>query len=218
MVDKAHKQILIDQELCVECGVCARSGVCESYALIPPKLAWPRTIRAALSDPLIVNPETRIPGRGTEEMKTNEITGRYRKGYLGVAAELGRPGTGASFHDIQKVAQACARHGVHFCPQNPVTFLMVNKETGDINPEVLNERVLSGIIEFEVPLAKARDLLQDLRKVADELETVFSLDIISLVDPDGHIPMYPLLEEADFQPSPNGKINMGLGRPAYRFF
>ena len=55
--------------------------------------------------PLKIHPETRIPGRGTEEMKTNEVTGRYRRGMYGMAFELGRPGVGARFHDVEKVTE-----------------------------------------------------------------------------------------------------------------
>jgi ferredoxin len=218
IIDKSIKRLVIDQDLCVECGVCYRANVCESGGLGPQKLTWPRTIRAALSDPLIINPETRIPGRGTEEMKTNDITGRFKSGHLGIAVEMGRPGISTSFRDLQKIAQAVAAHDVEFCPQNPVTFLMTDKKTGTINPEVLNERVLSGIIEFEVPLEKAAAVLETLRRVSTEIDTVFSLDIISLVEPDGCVPFYEVLAEAGIQPSPNGKNNLGLGRPAYSFF
>ena len=109
-VNREIKRVEINQELCVECGVCYRSNVCETSSLIQPLLTWPRSVRAALSNPLIVNPETRIPGRGTEEMKTNDITGRFLPGHLGIAIELGRPGTGASFVDVQKVTRACAEH------------------------------------------------------------------------------------------------------------
>lgn len=218
VIDKTIKQVVIDQDLCVECGVCYRASVCESGGLQPPKLSWPRTIRAALSDPLIINPETRIPGRGTEEMKTNDITGRFKSGHLGIAVEMGRPGTSTSFRDIQKAAQAIARHDVEFCQQNPITFLMTDKKAGTINPEVMNERVLSGIIEFETPLEKALAVLSTVRQVSAEIDTVFSLDIISLVEPDGSIPFYEILREAGIQPSPNGKNNLGLGRPAYPFF
>lgn len=217
-IDKQKKQVLIDQELCVECGVCYRSDACQYAALVQPELVWPRTIRAALSNPLIINPETRIPGRGTEEMKTNDVTGRFKSGYIGIAAELGRPGVGASFVDIQKVSRACAKLGVHFCPQNPVTHLMVNTETGDINPDVLGERVLSGIVEMDVPIEQAIPLLKVLMDVSQELDTVFSLDVISLVEQDGSIPMYDILKEAGIPASINGKNNMGLGKPAYAFF
>ena len=217
-LDKSQKQVVIDQDLCVECGVCYRANVCTSNGLTPAHLTWPRSIRAGLSDPLIINPETRIPGRGTEEMKTNDVTGRFKSGHIGIAIEMGRPGTGATFPDIQKVAQVCAKHGVEFCVQNPITFLMVDKTTGKMNPEVMNERVLSGIIEFEAPIEKVPAILESVRKVAQEISTVFSLDIISLVEPGDRASMFGFLNDLGFSPSPNGKNNMGLGRPAYQFF
>ena len=217
-VDKTMKNVVIDQEKCVECGVCYRSDMCEFSGLTPPKLTWPRSIRAALSDPLIVHRETRIPGRGTEEMKTNDVTGRYRQGQVGLAMELGRPGISTSLRDVEKVASACARHSVAFEPKNPVTSLMVDTATGQLNPEVLNERVLSAIIEFEMPLEAAPALLETLKIVAKEIDTVFSLDVIGLVEPDGSIPVYEKLVSLGFRPSPNGKNNMGLGKPAYNFF
>lgn len=216
--ERMSRHIVIDQDKCVECGVCYRAGICEESGLVPPLLTWPRSIRASLSDPLIVHKETRIPGRGTEEMKTNDVTGRYKRGHLGLAIELGRPGVSTSFRDVEKVAKTCARHGVIFEPKNPVTALMVDRVQGFINPEIMNERVLSAIVEFEVPLERAPALLADLQAVACDLETVFSLDAISLVEPDGSLPAYDVLVGAGFHPSPNGKHNVGLGRPAFDFF
>jgi hypothetical protein len=150
-------------------------------------------------------------------MKTNDVTGRYRHGYLGIAAEMGRPGIGTSFIDIQKVSRALSKHHVEFCPKNPISSLIINQD-GDLNPEVLGERVLSGIIEFDVPLEEAPQVLDTLRQVSKEIDTVFSLDVISLVEPDGSVPMFSILEACGIAPSPNGKNNMGLGRPAYHFF
>jgi tRNA A37 threonylcarbamoyladenosine dehydratase len=151
-------------------------------------------------------------------MKTNDITGRFKPGHLGIAIEMGRPGTGATFVDIQKVAKRIATHGVTFCAENPITFIMVNKSTGEMNPEVLNERVLSGIIEFEIPFEKADKLLQDVKMIAKEIDTVFSLDVISFVEKDGQVPMFEILTKNGFFPSPNGKNNMGLGKPLYEFY
>lgn len=215
--ERSSRHIVIDRDKCVECGVCYRAGICTESGLTPPVLTWPRSIRAALSDPLIVHKETRIPGRGTEEMKTNDVTGRYKRGHLGLAVEMGRPGISTSFRDVERIAMACARHGVVFEPKNPVTALMVDRLCGKINPDVMNERVLSAIVEFEVPLEQAPALLDDLRSTANEIETVFSLDAISLVEPDGTVPAYDVLVGAGFQPSPNGKHNVGLGRPAFDF-
>ncbi len=218
LVDNSTKQVTIDQDLCVECGVCYRSGVCEQGVIIKPQLAWPRSIRARFSDPIVVNPETRIPGRGTEEMKTNDVTGRYKHGFLGIAVELGRPGIGASFMDIQKVTRACAQYPIQFCPENPITTLITDTNSGDINPEILGERVLSAIVELVVPIEHTPAILKTLCEVSEELKTVFSLNTITLVDPDESIPMFSLLNGMGFTPSANGKNNMGLGRPSFDFF
>lgn len=72
--------IFIDQDLCVECGACLKSGVCKQEALYRPNLSWPRILRAQFSDPLIKHPSTEIMGRGTAEMKTNDVTGRFKEG------------------------------------------------------------------------------------------------------------------------------------------
>ena len=88
---------MIDEDECVECGVCFRSKVCPVDAFEEEIHPWPRSIRAAFSNPLLVHKETRVPGRGTEEAKTNDVTGQFRKGFVGVTTEMGRPGLGARF-------------------------------------------------------------------------------------------------------------------------
>jgi ferredoxin len=204
---------VIDEDECVECSVCLRSGCCPADALYQPELVWPRTVRKNFSDPLKIHPETRIPGRGTEEMKTNEVTGRYRRGKYGMACELGRPGVGARFHAVQKVAMALAALGIGFEENNPVTKLMVDRKTGQINPEVLNEKVLSAIVEFMIPAERLPEVLQVLDRVSREIDTVFSGDIISRIAEDGSVPyLEPVRQQGRFL-SINGKSNVGLGRP-----
>ena len=83
---------VIDQNECVDCGVCFRSGACPVDAFIDEVHPWPRSVRAAFSNPLVVFKETRVPGRGTEEAKTNDVTGQFRRGFVGLTTEMGRPG------------------------------------------------------------------------------------------------------------------------------
>lgn len=203
----------IDEEECVECSVCLRSGCCPTEALFQPPLAWPRIVRKNFSDPLKIHPETRIPGRGTEEMKTNEVTGRYKRGMFGMAFELGRPGVGARFHDVEKVAKALSTLDVDFEENNPVTKLMVDRKKGLINPEVLGEKVLSAIVEFMTPEEKLPRVLEVLDRVSREIGTVFSGDIISRVSTDGSIPYLTVIQGMSRFLSINGKSNVGLGRP-----
>jgi hypothetical protein len=204
---------VIDEDECVECSVCLRSGCCPTEALYQPDLSWPRIVRKNFSDPLKIHPETRIPGRGTEEMKTNEVTGRYRRGMYGLAFELGRPGVGARFHDVEKVARALATLGVEFEENNPVTKLMVDRKKGVINPEVLEEKVLSAIIEFMAPCSRLPRVLEVVDKVSREIDTVLSGDIISRVGIDGSVPHQPVIVGMNRFLSINGKSNVGLGKP-----
>jgi Fe-S-cluster-containing dehydrogenase component len=203
----------IDRDECVECGVCLRSAGCPVDAFVEEELEWPRSIRATFSNPLSEHKETRIPGRGTEEMKTNDVTGRYQQGEAGVAVELGRPGVGASFRDIDKVTRAVAELGVRLEPKNPVTLLLADQSTGRVREDVLDERVLSAIVEFTVRLDRLPGIVARLRDVAEGLDTVFSLNVISKVNADCTVPTVPILHGLGLETYPNGKNNAGLGRP-----
>lgn len=203
---------VVDEEECVDCGICFRSKACPTDALYQPIHGWPRSIRGTFSNPLAEHKETRVPGRGTEEIKTNDITNRYKRGYAGMAAEMGRPGTGSRLRDAEKVFKALAVLGVEFEKNNPLTGLLINKQTGEMNPEVLDEKVLSAIVEMVVPLAEVISVLDTLEKVAQEIDTVFSIDLIARVDEDLSVPTLELMKKNNRWLSFNGKTNLGLGR------
>ena len=206
----------IDQEACVECGTCnERSRICPVEAIYMPELKWPRVIREYFSNPNASHPSTTTQGRGTEEMKTNDVTGRYTPGVAGVGLEMGRPGIGTSFRDIQAVAVALAGLGVEFEENNPVSALMDDSNAGIFNPAVLDEKVLSAILEFKISTDRLGEVLQAIKKVAVQIDTVFSLDLISRVEDDGSIPVIPIAEAAGFSVRPNCKTNVGLGRPLF---
>ncbi len=206
----------VDQHECVDCGVCYRAEVCPVEALYEPKPEWPRSVRGTFSNPLIEHKETRVPGRGTEEMKTNDITGRFKFGEAGMAIEMGRPSTGARFRDIEKVAMAIAAlGGIAFERQNPITGLMIDKATGKMNPELMDEKVLSGIIEMTVPLERVPEIIAVVKKVTKEISTVCSFDLTCKVRSDNKTLAFDLAREAGVVPTPNGKTNVGLGRPFF---
>ena len=108
---------------------------------------------------------------------------------------------------------AVAKVGVHFEPHNPVTKLMIDETTGKMKDDVLNEKVLSAIIEFDIPAEKTKPVLEQLKTVIPLINTVFSLDLACRLNEDGSIPAVGLAEEAGFEVSINGKTNVGLGRP-----
>jgi NAD-dependent dihydropyrimidine dehydrogenase PreA subunit len=212
----------IDQDKCVECGTCIRAE-CPVDALRQPDLKPPRLIRKLFSDPLATFVETEVPGRGTEEMKTNDVTNNVGFGEAGWGIELGRPGVSTRFTDVEKVAMAVAKHGVEFLDLNPVSML-IDYGTGrftennpwKVSPESIRRlRSLSAIIEFKTPRAKVPEILQTLKEVSKEVDTVFSVGLISRWR-DGELELMPMLEEIpDIEVRPNGKHNVGIGLPGY---
>lgn len=204
---------VIDQDECTDCGVCLRSKVCPVDCIIFEPAPWPRSLRATFSDPRTEHKETRIAGRGTEEMKTNDVTGRFKRGWVGLGCEFGRPGIGTRFRDVDKVAQVLAKHGVEFEAKNPVTFLMEDVKTGKLKDEVLNEKVLSAIIECMFPIEKFKDIYDTLKEVSKTLDTVMTVEVINRTEPDGSYPLRKLLDQMKIPYYINGKQNIGLGRP-----
>lgn len=213
---RIEKSVNIDLDACVECGVCLRSNVCSKNALYQQELVYPRTVRSLMSDVLTIAPESGISGRGTEEMKTNEVTGRFPDGTIGIAVELGRPCYGARLYNAEKIAMAVAAEGVEFESCNPVTTMMSDPKTGKFKEELLNEKVLSAIVEMTVPYEKAEKVLQTIYTTAETLDCFLSLDICSKADKNGNLPHMEIVKKMGVWCSPNGKTNVGLGRPLYQ--
>ena len=114
-------------------------------------------------------------------MKTNDVTARYPRGRVGVAAELGRPGTGTRLRDVEKVIRTVIPFEVDFEKDNPVYALIADLSTGKLKEEVLNEKVLSAIVEFSITPDKVPAVLKALKEVSQEMGTVFSVDMCSLL-------------------------------------
>jgi NAD-dependent dihydropyrimidine dehydrogenase PreA subunit len=206
------KRSKIDEDNCVECGVCFRAKVCKPEAIYQQELKWPRIIRKSFSDPMVEFKETGVPGRGTEEMKTNEVTGRFKRGSWGMAVEVGRPGVGARLKDLEIIAMSLAEKGVAFEPRNPVTFLFEDVKRGKLKSEVRDEKVLSAIIEFEVKPEQLKHVLEVLKEMGGKVETVFSIDLITHPEEEEKGPALQIVKEMGFTVYPNGKVNLGLGR------
>jgi hypothetical protein len=151
-------------------------------------------------------------GRGTEEMKTNEVTHRFVEGEVGIAVEMGRPLLGASFRDVDRVTQAMAGIGVEFEARNPLTALMEDVSRGVLKKEILGERVLSTIVEFKVQEKRLEEVMLAIKEVAGKLDTVFSLGLIRVLPSGGPDPVIERVKRLGFEVRPNGKINLGLGR------
>jgi NAD-dependent dihydropyrimidine dehydrogenase PreA subunit len=205
----------IDEGRCVECGTCMRVAPCPGSSIYrgPEAFQWPRSVRTAFSDPLVPHKETGVRGRGTEEVKTNDVTGRVKRGRVGMAMEFGRPGVGTDFLDVERMTTTLASLGVHFEPNNPLTFLMEDQSTGRIREDVKGERVLSAIVEFETEPARLPEIVPAVLEAAKGIKSVFSWCAVTRLGPDREIPVMEPLRQLGLSPRINAKINVGLGRP-----
>lgn len=182
-----------------------------AFEMIP--LRWPRRLRNVFSSVSTTHKDTGTEGRGTAEMKTNDVTARYRLGEVGFTVDVGRPGMGTTFDDVEKISMAVAKLGVEFEPMNPTTRLMTDTSTGKFREDIKAERVLSCILEFKVEEAKLLSVINTFSHIAKDISTVFSVGCICRCTPAGTAPVKALLDEAGIFYRPNGKTNIGLGRP-----
>ena len=218
--DEGKHLVHIDQEECVECGACYRSKVCPSDAIYQPQLTWPRVLRSMWSSVVHIHAETGSTGRGTEEMKTNDVTGKFKLGEVGFGVELGRPVLGARFEDAEKVAMAVAKLGVEFEDRNPLTRYL-DTDTGrfldswqgnPLDASFRKTKVMTFIIEFKTTPEKIVPIMKTLEEVAKEIDTVMSIDLISKCTDDGEIPIKTILDNEGIPYYINGKTCLGLGR------
>ncbi|NVM52088.1 MAG: 4Fe-4S binding protein [Candidatus Helarchaeota archaeon] len=205
------EKAVINIDLCVECSTCQRSADCPVNAIKFKRLKWPRLVRNPFSDVIATHKLTGIPGRGTEEMKINDITNRFGSNEIGISIEVGRPGVGTRLENVELFTIKLSKIGVDYEPNSPVSALFVDNQ-GHIKEEIKDERVLSAIIEFKVPTEKAPFVLQVIKEVEKKIDTVFSVGIVSRVMEDGTIPAMDLLTQNGFSVRPNAKVNLGLGR------
>jgi len=240
-VDQSLNRAVVDQDECVECYTCFNGmskehlnptvvrtlralfkmmrlrfdpepDVCPTSALEPQELVWPRVVRRAFSDPRVSHESTGVSGRGTEEVKTNDITGRVQPGEVGFTIEFGRPGVGVRFHEIQRMTQALAKAGIGFEAKNPITSLLSDPVAGTIREDVLNEKILSAIVEVKVPIARMDEIIRMVREVEKQVDTVIAIGVGARCDDEGQDEeVFSALERLGYKPE-RAKTNLGLGR------
>src|ERR1700737_1181234 len=186
--------------------------VCPTAAFEPEELQWPRVVRRAFSDPRATHESTGVQGRGTEEVKTNDVTGRVQWGEVGFTIEFGRPGVGVWLRDIQKMTWALAKAGVAFEKKNPFTLLRRDVATGTLREDVLDEKVLSAIVEIKVKVDETQEIIELVREVEKQIDTVVALGVGTRCDENGEERLVaPVLESMGYKLE-RAKTNMGLGR------
>jgi ferredoxin len=240
-VDPLIKRATVNRDECVECYACyyglsterlnpvmvrtirklfqiarlrfdPEPDICPTAAFEPEDLQWPRVVRRAFSDPRATHESTGVQGRGTEEVKTNDVTQRVRRGEVGITIEFGRPGVGVWFRDIQKMTQAMAKACVPFEKKNPLTLLMSDVATGTLKEDILNEKILSAIVEIKVTVDRVEEIIQLVREVEKDIDTVVALGVGARCDENGDENVVaPILQRLGYRIE-RAKTNTGLGR------
>jgi hypothetical protein len=240
-IDPKLKRATINRRECVECYACydglsqehlnptmvravrkifaalrirfdPEPDVCPTAAFEPDELTWPRVVRRAFSDPRVPHESTGVEGRGTEEVKTNDVTGRVKLGEVGFTIEFGRPGVGVRFFEIQEMCWVLAKAGVAFEKRNPITSLMKDSATGTLREDILDEKVMSAIVEIKVPVERTEEIVRLVWAVEKRLNTVVALGVGARCDENGedHV-VAPILESLGYKLE-RAKTNIGLGR------
>jgi hypothetical protein len=240
-IDPAIKRATVNATECVECHACYNGlsqehlnptmvrtmrklfqwmrlrfdpepDVCPTAAFEPDPLSWPRVVRRAFSDPRVPHESTGVEGRGTEEVKTNDISGRVKVGEVGFTIEFGRPGVGVWFRDIQKMCAELAKAGVSFEKKNPVTSLMSDVAKGTIREDILNEKVLSAIVEIKVPVERTEEIIRLVWAMEKQIDTVVAIGVGTRCDEEGEDNVVgPILQRLGYKLE-RAKTNIGLGR------
>ncbi len=240
-IDPSIQRATINQDECVECGTCFRGmsqehlnpalirtvrkvarlfrfrfepepDVCPTAAFVMNDLTMPRLVRQVFSDPVVEHKSTGIKGRGTEEVKTNDVNPRVNVGEVGYTIEFGRPGVGVRFRDIQEMTVALAKLGIAFEDKNPISHLMTDKAAGTLRQDILDEKILSGIVEIKTRLEQVEAVLATVEEVNREIDTVTAVGISTRCDSSGEEnKLAQVLEELGFG-AERAKTNMGLGR------
>ncbi|MFW6116309.1 MAG: DUF362 domain-containing protein [bacterium] len=209
--------VVINDERCVECGVCLRSDICPEDALFANPLSWPRTLRSAFSDlksPYSVPSPSGRGGRGVkEELKTNDVVGRIRGDLARISIEVGRPRGGASFREVEKVTTALAGIGCVFESDFPTTLLMSDTSCGRLRKDILDEVVLYAPVSCTLSFDRLGSLLDEMERLSGEIDALFVGSVILRMSEQGFPPSLGQHEDlVKAMLSKNGKVNVGLGR------
>jgi NADPH-dependent glutamate synthase beta subunit-like oxidoreductase len=192
---------------------CLRCDLKVRKCLVFTPSDWPRSLRNHFSEPGVPHKTTGIAGRGTEEMKTNDVTGRFKRGWVGLGLDVGRPGIGARMRDVDILTRSLAKLNVQFEDNNPITKMMVDKGTGKLREDILNEKVMSCVVEMVFPMERLEEVLGCLREATNKISTVVSVCNIGRAEPDGSYELRRKLDDLGIPYYINGKQNAGLGRP-----
>jgi hypothetical protein len=107
---------------------------------------------------------------------------------------------------------ALAKAGVSFEKKNPITSLMSDVSTGTIREDILDEKVLSAIVEIKTKAERTEEIIRLVWEVEKQVDTVVALGVGTRCDEHGDDNVIaPILERLGYNLE-RAKTNIGLGR------
>ena len=101
---------------------------------------------------------------------------------------------------------------VAFEKKNPITSLMSDVSTGTLRPDILNEKVMSAIVEIKVPVERTEEIIRTVWDVEKQLDTVVAIGVATRCGEHGEeIIVAPILEKLGYKLE-RAKTNIGLGK------
>jgi hypothetical protein len=89
---------------------------------------------------------------------------------------------------------------------------MSDVTTGTLKADILNEKVLSAIVEIKVPISRVEEIVQLVHEVERDVDSVVALGVGTRCDENGEEKLVaPILERLGYRIE-RAKTNTGLGK------
>ena len=92
-------------------------------------------------------------------------------------------------------------------------FNEIKKGLKDLSPE---DKRIVGSLANEIT-QKLENAIKSIIAASENINTIFSLDVICKLEDGGYNPAKEILDKAGVYVRPNGKTNVNLGKPKYNF-
>ena len=88
---------------------------------------------------------------------------------------------------------------------------MIDTRTGDLRTDIINEKILSAIVEIKTTIKEVERVLEIVEQVGERIDTVTAVGISTRCEDGEDKVLAPLLDKLGYYYS-RAKTNMGLGR------
>ena len=199
-------QAAVDQDLCVECGVCTDTDICPVSAFEEDQdetAKYKRSFGRLLSKHLDLK---NVVKESAYDVKTNDVTGKIPESKVVMRLELNRPGGGLKFKDVAQMGAEMHRLG-----WNPdISSRSLNMSEYQFADHALEQRILTCHLELVLDPEKVPDVVKDATRFVTEHNLWVSINLAGLAETVDRT--QKVLQAAGLKMEPVAKVNLGLGR------